>query len=164
MVFAISFSPYAEAQRRQRPDSMIHTESDVVKARQTETVRCTYAKDGNTFVGTAWQVGLAGKMKIGTLVMTLNKGHYNLKFTSAQVTVRDANPIHKGPNPWRKEKLGNDFIQEGKYETFKKRGQIYLRLYDGDTNQYISDIPLEDKDAKNFTMFEDDWLFEFYLQ
>lgn len=151
------------AQRRQRPDSMRHTEADVANARKTETVKCTYVRDGKSFYADAWAVGAAGKMKIGTVVLSFNKGHYRLNFTATEVYTRETVPMWERPkyNPWRLEKLGNDFVQRGRYETFSKFGRLYLRLYDGDSNRYITDIPLNNKDTSRFTLFEEDWLMEF---
>lgn len=153
------------AQRRQRPDSMKHTEADVENARKTVPVKCTYIRDGKTFSAVAWAVGMAGKMKIGDVTLTFSKGRYRLNFISTEVYIKESVPMWKQPryNPWKLEKLGNDFIQEGRYETFRKSGKLFLRLYYGDTNGYISDIPLDGPDTTHFTLYEDDWLMEFHL-
>ena len=153
------------AQRRQKPDSMKHTEADVINARKTEPVKCSYVRDGMTFYATAWAVGMAGKMKIGDVKLSFSKSRYRLVFTAVEVYMKESIPMWEQPryNPWKLEKLGNDFVQEGKYETFRKSGKLFLRLYYGDTNGYISDIPLDGPDARHFTLFEDDWLMEFGL-
>ena len=153
------------AQRRQRPDSMKHTETDVENARKTETVKCTYVKDGKTFSAIAWAVGMSGKMKIGDVVLSFSKGLYKLFFTATEVYMKESIPKWEQPryNPWRLEKLGNDFVQEGRYETFRKSGKLFLRLYYGDSNGYITDIPLDGANTDHFTLLEDDWLMEFHL-
>ena len=153
------------AQRRQRPDSMKHSEADVKNARKTDPVKCTYVRDGKSFSAVAWAVGMAGKMKIGDVTLKFSKGHYRLDFSAAEVYMKESVPKWEQPryNPWKLEKLGNDFVQEGRYETFSKSGKLYLRLYYGDSNGYISDIPLDSSDATQFTLFEDDWFMEFHL-
>lgn len=153
----------AEAQRRQRPGAMKHTEADVENARRIDIVKCKYITDGGRFNSKVYATGGAGRIFLGDAVLTFDKGHYLLSFTSTKMEVRDALPQDKQRyNPWRKEKVTNDFTQSGKYITFKKSNQIYLRLYDGDTDNFITDIPLPGLDASSFDLDEDGLLFEFY--
>lgn len=158
-----SFAP-AEAQRRQRPGSMKHTEADVENARRIDIVKCKYITDGGKFNSKVYATGGAGRIFLGDAILTFSNGHYQLSFTSTKMEVRDALPPQERHrfNPWRKEKVTNDFTQSGKYMTFKKAGQIYLRLYDGDTENYITDIPLSSADVNSFNLEEDGLLFEFY--
>lgn len=162
----ISLYQHADAQRRGRPDSMKHTEKDVEEMRKVETVKCKFICNGHTFHSDVYQVGSAGKMKIGTAILSFTNGHYKLKFKSVEVMVRDVLPPKEKYryNPWYTDKLGNDFTLEGAFETFKKLGKLYLRLYDGDSNNYITDFPIDSPDSKEFSLFEDDLLFNFKLQ
>ena len=154
------------AQRRGRPDSMKHTEKDVEEMRKVEIVNCKFISNGHTFYSDVYQVGGAGKMKIGTAILSFTNGYYKLKFNSVEVMVRDVLPPKERNryNPWYSDKLGNDFTLEGKFETFKKLGNLYLRLYDGNSKNYITDFPLESPDSKEFSLFEDDLLLNFKLQ
>lgn len=153
-----------EAQRRQRPGSMKHTEADVENARKIDIVNCKYITDGGKFNSKVYATEGSGRIFLGDAVLTFNNNHYQLSFTSTKMEVRDVlTPQEKHKyNPWRQEKVFNDFTQSGKYLTFKKNSQIYLRLYDGDTDNYLSDIPLSGADASSFNLNEDGLLFEFY--
>lgn len=154
-----------QAQRRQRPDSMKHTESEIENKRKEEIVNCTYIKNGNTFSGDVYATGEAGYIKIGTSSIRFSNGHYKLTFTSGEFKVRDVQtPKDRWKfNPWRSEKIFNDFTQSGKFATFKKNGRIYLRLYDGETSDYITDIPLENIGANSFVLDEEGLRFEYSL-
>lgn len=163
--FCFCMVPEANAQRRQRPGSMKHSEEDVENMRRMDPVKCTYIKNGSSFKGDVYATGLAGRIKIGTSTLTLSNGHYTLNFKAGKFETRDVlRPQEKGRfNPWRKEKLMNDFVQKGKFSTFKKAGQTYLRLYVGDSDDYITDVPLSSADVKNFKIDEDGLLFEYQL-
>lgn len=153
----------AFAQRRSKPDNMKHSEQEIINKRKMDPVKCTYIKNGSSFKGDVYATGLSGAIKIGTSTLTLSNGHYTLNFTAAKFDTRDVlRPQEKGRyNPWRKEKLMNDFVQKGKFSTFKKNGRIYLRLYVDDTEDYITDVPLSSADVKSFKIDEDGLLFEF---
>lgn len=163
--FCICMVPEANAQRRQRPGSMKHSEEDVENMRRMDPVKCTYLKNGASFRGDVYATGLSGRIKIGTSTITFSNNHYSMNFNASKFETRDVlPPQEKGRfNPWRKEKVMNDFVQKGKFSTFKKAGQIYLRIYDGDTDNYITDIPLPSLDVKNFNIDEDGLLFEYQL-
>lgn len=154
-----------EAQRRQRPDSMKHTEAEIENKRKEEIVKCTYIKNGNTFTGDVYATGEAGYIKIGTSAINFSNGHYKLTFTSGEFKVRDVQtPRNRGRyNPWRNEKIFNNFTQSGKFATFKKNGSVYLRLYDGESSDYITDIPLENVGANSFVLDEEGLRFEYSI-
>ena len=156
----------AEAQKRSRPGTMKHSESEVKKALEGEPVKCTYVSSGHTFKGDVYYYGDTGaRMKIGSASIVFSANHYSINFEAAKFEMRDG--TYKGQkykyNPWRMEKLANDFIQEGKYETFKKGQKIYLRLFYEDTNNYMGDFNIDGIDAKKFTIGEEGLSFEFSL-
>ena len=155
----------AIAQRRARPESMKNTNEYLDNVNKEEPVSCKYIKNGATFSGNVYYYSDNGaaRIHIGTATLTLSGNHYSLKFKSAKTKMRDAE--YKGKkreyNPWRMEKIANDFVQDGKYETFKKNNKYYLRFYDGDTNNYLTDVNLKSLDQKDFVMAEDGLSFEF---
>lgn len=163
MTFCILAVFPAEAQRRQRPGSMKHTEADVENARKIDVVQCKYITDGERFNSKVYATGGTGGIFLGNAVLTFSKSHYTLSFTSTKMNVRDVLPPGEHRyNPWRKEKVLNDFTQTGQYMTFKKSGKIYLRLFDGDSDNYITDVLIPNVDASSFKIDEDGLLFEFY--
>ena len=153
------------AQKRSRPNSMRHSEQDVINFNKTTPTTCTYISNGHTFSGDVYATGMAGRIKIGTSTLSLRGGRYTLTFKGSNFQMRDVlPPQEKGRfNPWRSEQLSNDFTQKGKYETFTKGSLLFLRLYDGDSADYITDIPLANKGVKYFELDEDGLLFEFSL-
>lgn len=157
--------PASQAQRRQRPGSMKHTESEIENKRREEPVKCTHVRNGNTFTGNVYATGEAGYIKIGYSSIKFANGHYTIQFTGDRFKVRDVpTPRERGRfNPWRREEIFNNFTQSGKFETFKKNGRIFLRLYDGDTPDYITDIPLENTGVSFFALDEDGLRFEYSL-
>lgn len=166
-VFALGLTPFnAGGQRRSRPGSMRHTDEDVYNMRRHEPVKCKYVAAGHIFDSDVFATGMTGKIKIGTADLILSQNNYRLIFDAAKFDMRDVPPPQDKWkfNPWRREKLANDFVQTGRYETFKKASRLYLRLYDGDSDNYIVDIPLQDGDAQAFEIEEDGLLFKFYLK
>lgn len=155
--------PDVSAQRRERPGSLKNTNEYLDNVNKEEPITCKYIRSGASFSSNAYYSGDAGRIKMGTATLTLSGNHYTLSFKSAKVEMRDAE--YKGKkheyNPWRMEKIANDFIQSGKYETFKKNNKYYLRLYDGDSDNYIIDINLKSPDQKDFVMADDNMSFEF---
>lgn len=144
---------------------MKHTDQEVQNMRQMEPIKCTYVSDGHTFGGNVYATGDAGMIKIGTSTMTLRNGRYTISFKSAKFEMRDVLPPQDKwkYNPWRKEKLFNDFTQSGKYTTFKKGGVIYMRLHDGNSNNYLTDVHLSGTSAESFVIDEDGLRFEYTL-
>lgn len=166
-LFALCFISFeAEGQRRSRPGSMRHTDEDVYNMRRHDPVVCKYVSSGHTFGSDVYVTGMAGRIKIGTADLILSGNKYRLVFDAANFDMRDALPPQDKWkfNPWRSEKLAEDFVQTGKYETFKKASVIYLRLYDENSDNYIVDIPLQGDDAKAFEIEEEGLLFKFYLK
>lgn len=164
LLVIIFMSSDVNAQRRERPGSMKNTNEYLDNVNKEDPITCKYIKSGASFSSNAYYSGGSGaRMKIGTATLTLSGNHYTLSFKSAKVQMRDAE--YKGKkheyNPWRMGKIANDFVQKGKYETFKKNNKYYLRLYDGDSDNYIIDINLKSPDQKDFIMADDDMSFEF---
>lgn len=153
-------------QRRERPGSMRHTDQDVANMRKMEIVVCKYVSEGHVFGSEVYVTGMSGRIKIGSADLILSGNNYSLEFDADKFDMRDVlAPQDKWKfNPWRKEKLANDFVQTGRYETFKKASTVYLRLYDGNTDNYLTDIPLGSADTQSFKIEEDGLLFEFYLK
>lgn len=160
------FSFNGNSQSRKRPDSMKHTDEDVQNMRRMDPVNCTYVSNGHVFYGDVYAVGDAGRIKIGTSTMTLSGGRYKISFTAGKFEMRDVLPPQdKGKyNPWRMEKLYNDFTQSGKFSTFKKAGNVYLRLHIGDSKDYLTDVPLSNVSTKSFVIDEEGLLFEYTLK
>lgn len=159
-------SPDSMAQKRQRPANMKHTDQEVQNMRRLDPMKCTYVSDGHTFWGNVYASGDAGRIKIGTSTITFRGGKYTISFTSEKFEMRDVlAPQDKWKyNPWKKEKLFNDFIQSGKYTTFKKSGVLYLRLHDGNSENYLTDVSLSGVSAKSFVINEDGLQFEYLLK
>lgn len=153
------------AQRRGRPDNMKNTNEYLDNVNKEVPVTFKYVKSGASFSSEVYYYSNDGgaRMFIGTATLTLSGNHYTLSFKSAKTQMRDAE--YKGKkhefNPWRMEKIANDFVQKGKYETFKKNNKFYLRFYDGDSNEYLTDINLNSLDQKDFIMADEGLVFEF---
>lgn len=164
VVSLVAFNGYPQS--RKRPDSMKHSDKDVQNMRRMDPVNCTYVSNGHVFYGDVYAVGDAGRIKIGTSTMTLSGGRYTISFTSETFEMRDVLPPQDKwkYNPWRQEKLYNDFTQSGKFTTFKKNGSLYLRLHVGDTKDYLTDVPLSDASAKSFVIDEEGLRFEYRLK
>ena len=165
LVLSMAFGGSLEAKKRRRPDSMRHSESDVENMRKITPVVCSYVSNGHRFAGDVYATGEAGAIKIGRSTLTFKGGRYTLAFKGSNFQMRDVlTPRDKWKfNPWRSEQLCNDFNQTGKFETFHKAGRVYLRLYDGNSSDYITDIPLGGKSVKSFAIDEEGLLFEFTL-
>lgn len=153
------------AQRRERPGNMKNTNEYLDNVQKETPVTCTYIKSGASFSSTVYYYSEAGnaRMKIGTATLSLSGNHYTLTFKSAKTLMRNAEYRGKKKeyNPWRMQNIANDFVQKGKYETFKKNNKYYLRLYDGDSDGYLTDVSLKSVDQKDFIMSEDGLSFEF---
>lgn len=153
------------AQRRERPGYMKNTNEYLEKATTEQPIKCKYIKNGASFKSNVYYYDDTGsaRIQLGTGTLTLRDGHYTLNFVASKMktqrvlTKQDKNLY----NPWIMEKIANDFVQKGKFETFKLNGKYYLRLYDGDSNNYISQILLKSLEQKDFVMAEDGLSFEF---
>lgn len=162
----LCFAANMEAQKRSRPGSMKHNESEIKAALEGEPVKCTYVSSGHTFKGNVYfSGGSDARMKVGSATISFSGNHYTLSFKAAKFEMRDG--TYSGDkhryNPWRQEKLANDFTQQGKYETFKKGGKVYLRLFYEDTLNYMDDFPLDGISAKEFIIGDGGLKFEFNL-
>lgn len=155
----------ANAQRRVRPESMKNTNEYLDNVNKEVPVTCKYIKNGASFSSNVYYYSNDGsaRMHIGTASLTFSGNHYTLNFKSAKTQMRNAEYRGKKHeyNPWRMEKIANDFVQKGKFETFKKNNKYYLRLYDGDSNGYLTDINLNSLDQKDFVMADEGLSFEF---
>lgn len=156
-----------DGQRRSRPGSLVNTDDYIENATKENPVTLKYIKSGASFYANVYYYSESGtaRMKIGTATLTLKGSHYTLKFTAAQTEKRDVNSYDRKSNKqWRREKLGNDFVQEGRYETFKRNGKYFLRLFDGDSHNYIEEVSLKTPDQKDFTLEGEGLVFNFNLK
>ena len=160
--------PSINAQRRSRPGSLKHTDQDVENVYKQEPVTCTYIKNGATFYGELYYLSdnSSNKMKMGTATLTLNNGKYKLKFEATKYKTRDALPPDQKwkYNPWRYEKLANDFISEGKFITYKRNGKIYIRLEDDEGGILWKDSEIENINSKAFGGIDNNILYAFELK
>lgn len=161
----------AEAQRRARPGSMKHADTEVKDAMKKTKVQATYIHDGARFTGPVYMTGGAGAIKIGEAALSFKAGKYYINYTAGEFAMRDASTrderIKKGiseyqyEHSWKDEKLGQDFAYSGKYEVMEQYGDIHLILYDGATDKVFAKIPLESAKASSFELYEEDFLFKF---
>lgn len=144
------------AQRRSRPGSFKHTDSDVENVYKKEPVKCTYIKDGAKFYGELYYVSdnAAAKMIMGTATLTLTGGKYKMKFDATK---------YKSDHPWRYEKIANDFIAEGRYLTYKQNGKIYIHMEDKEGGVLWKDGEIDGVNAKSFGGIDDNILFVFEI-
>lgn len=169
ILFTLAFSlNQAFSQRRARPGSLKHTDKDVENVYKEVPVTCTYIKNGATFRGEIYYLSStsSAKMKMGDATLTIKNGKYRLKFNASKYQTRDALPPgqkHKY-NPWRDEKVANDFVAEGKFTTYKRNGKIYVRMEDDDGGILFKDCELESINAKAFGGIDDDILYAFELK
>lgn len=152
-------------ERRQRPDNIKNTDEYLENTLKEIPVKLTYIKSGAIFNSSVYYYSDDGsaRIQLGTAELTLSGNHYTLNFKSAHIDTRKAryrgDGIHY--NPWTQQNIANDFVQRGKFETFKKNNKYYIRFFDGDSDNYISEIQLQNADAKSFVMAEDGLSFEF---
>lgn len=161
----------ADAQRRARPNSMKHADTEVKDAMKSTKVNATYIHDGARFSGPVYMVGEAGGIKIGNSVLTFKGGKYYINYTAGEFSMREASTRDerrkKGisefayEHSWKNEKLGSDFDYSGKYEVVEQYGNIHLILYDGTSDNVFAKIPLDSAKASSFEFAEDDFLFKF---
>lgn len=158
------FSSHSEAQRRQKPGSMKHTNEEVENVIKETAITCRYISNNHTFYSeVGYGPGGVRPMKIGTATMVLKNGKYILSFKS--ITVKTTSNSWDVPrNHWWKENMLNNFTMTGKFETFERGGKSYLRLYDDETGSKFPDIELSGKDAKTFVLYDDGVEFNFKLQ
>lgn len=165
------FTFNVDAQRRQRPGAVKNTDEFLDQAFALTPVTFKYIKGSNSFRSDVYYYAEGGgaRMKVGTATLSMTGNQYNLVFKSAKVATRKAmtSEDHRKSyfNPWIQSNLANDFTQKGKFETFKTQGKYYLRLYDGNSDNYIADIPIKDPNQKDFTLNDGEGLvFEFIHQ
>ena len=151
----------AEAQRRSRPGSMKHNQTEYENTTREEAVACNYVSNGHHFYGPVYvYAGGDGRIKIGNSSISFAGGKYTLRFTSDKVKTRDPGKVK-----WKYEKVINDFEQSGKYVTYQKYGEIYLGLCieDEDGKKHMGEIKLSGKDAKEIEWVEDELWFDWKL-
>lgn len=152
----------AAGQRRSRPGSMKHTQTEYENTTREQPVACNYVSNGHRFYGPVYvYTGGDGKIKIGNSSISFSGGNYTLRFTSDKVKTRDHGKVR-----WRYKKVLNDIEQTGKYETFQKYGDTFLRIYmdDEEGEKHIGEIKLTGKDTKRIEWIEDDLWFDWELQ
>lgn len=159
LVTVINFT--GVAQRRSRPGSMKHNQTEYDNTVREDPVKCNYVSNGHRFYGPVYvYTGGDGRIKIGNSSLTFSGGKYTLRFTSDKVKTRDHGKVR-----WKYEKVLNDFEQTGKYATYQKFGEIYLGIYieDEDGKMHLGEIKLSGKDAKEIEWVEDDLWFDWKL-
>lgn len=154
----------SQAQRRQKPGTMKHSDQEVVNAITEKAVNCQYISNNHTFYS---EVGYGPDgtrpMKIGTATMVFKNGKYSLSFKSIKVKTT-SNSWNVPRNHWWKESMFNNFTITGKFETFEKGGVTYLRLFDGESGETFHDVKLTGKNARSFELYDDGVEFNFKLQ
>ena len=158
----------AYAQKRARPGGLKHTDKDVENVYKEVPVICKYIRNGATFRGEVYYLSStsSAKMKMGDATLTFKNGKYRLKFDASKYQTRDALPPdqkHKY-NPWRNEKVANDFIAEGKFSTYKRNDKIYIRMEDDDGGVLWKDSEIDGINAKAFGGVDDNILYVFELK
>lgn len=149
-LFIISIPLSSSAQRRARPGSMKHSESEVINKQKIKQVHCKYIKDGSVFEGAIYRTGDLGGVKIGDAFIAFTGGEYMFSFSAEKFKMKN----NKYYNVWEYKKLMDDFDYSGKYSTFEQYGQIWLVLYNED-NEEFAKIPIDSLNAKSFSFEED---------
>lgn len=153
-----------EAQRRQKPDSMKHSNEEIEDVLREIPVTCAYINNNNTFVAdVGYGNGDPHAMKIGTATLTFKEGKYSIQVKSIKVKTKSTS-YDEPRNRWKKENLYENFTMTGKFETFEKNKKIYLRLYEDESGGRFPDIELTGKDAKSFRLNDDGVVMNFKLQ
>ena len=168
---AITLPESAHAQRRRRPGSMTHTEAEVQNVMKVTRLAGRYIKDNATFAGNVYMVGEAGSIKIGDATIAFTGGRYTLKFGAASFDMRDASTRedrrrehiseYQYEHSWKSEKLGDDFLQNGRYEIAEQYGNIHLILYDGTSDNVFAKIPLESANDNAFDFTDEQFMIHF---
>lgn len=160
----------SNAQRRTRPGSMKHTQTEVTNVQKVKNLSCKYIRDGATFEGPIYMIGEAGGIKIGDGAIIFSHGKYKLTFDAQKFKIKkhavmtDEERARRGitkyeyDNSWEYKKLGEDFEYGGKYATIEQYGKKWLILYDGDSDDIYAKIPLQSTADKSFELCEDDML------
>ncbi len=170
LLIAMVTSVPVDAQRRSRPGSMKHTETEVKAVQSEKKIACKYVHDGTVFEGSVYRTGTLGAVKIYDCVMFLRGGKYALSFDATKfqfkkyATMSDAERARKGipkyeyENSFESKKLGEDFEYSGRYTTIEQYHQKWLILYDGDSKDVFAKIPLDSTDDKTLKFNEDGFL------
>lgn len=160
----------SSAQRRARPGSMKHTQTEVTEKQKVTNLSCKYIRDGSIFEGPIYMTGEAGGIKIGEGVIIFTNGKYHLSFDAQKFKIKkypvmtDEERLRRGiskyeyENSWEYKKLGEDFEYGGKYATIEQYGQKWLILYNADSDAVYAKIPLKSTADKSFELEEDDML------
>ena len=153
------------SQRRTRPGNFRSSGDEIEAETKIIPVTCRYIKNGQRFKGETYFVSSSGNggIKIGTVYLTFNNGRYKLEFYAEEFKMRDANrKIH---NPWKYEKIGEDFVAQGIFKTYKKGGRVYLHMENDDGELFWPDVELKNENATGFaTILNDMLLYSFEIQ
>ncbi|MBD5189288.1 MAG: hypothetical protein HDS95_03315 [Bacteroidales bacterium] len=178
LLLAVALNPLStDAQRRGRPGSMKHTETEVLQKqaevrRQQEgtKISCRYICNGHIFEGPVYRTGAAGGIKIGDAAIIFSGGKYKLSFDAAKFKIKkypvmtDAELARRGiskyeyENSWEYKELGQDFEYGGKFDTLEQGGGKWLVLYNGDTDNIFAKILISGVNADSFELDEDEML------
>lgn len=161
LLFNFFLSPEVEAQRRQRPGSMSHNDQEFNRALNGTPTKCKYVSDGHTFGGETFITEGQVPLKVGNSTLTLRNGKYTLKFTATDIEYYKYTSRNR--KKLMRERLDN-FTMTGKYETLKKGGVLFLRLYDTEEDTYLTDIILSGPDTQYFELDDEGLLFQFQLK
>lgn len=149
----------SSAQRRSRPGSMKHSQTEIDNRMKVTKVSATYIHDNSYFTGPIYRTGsYGGGIKIGTGGLYFTNGKYMFSFDAAKFKFIDRKEGSYVRSHY--EKLAQDFEHSGKYEILQQYGQINLVLYDGDTDNVFASIKLSSAQTKNIEMSEDGFLIQ----
>ena len=142
------------AQRRSRPGSMKHTQTEIDNHRKETPATATYIRNNAYFEGPISYMGT----KTGTGGLMFINGRYIFSFDAAKFKTRTANSDDWRKRLWGYEKISEDFEHSGKYKVIKQYGEIALILYDKDSDNIFAKIPLSSADTKTLEIDQDGFL------
>lgn len=162
------------AQRRARPGSMHHTETEIKEVQKKTKVTAKYIRDNSRFAGPVKVENGSSFIKVGNSHIYFKQGHYTFGFEAAEFSMRDAKTKfdlerehitqYEYDHSWNNEKIGKDFSASGKYEIIHQYDTTNLILYVGDTDEVFTKIPLADPDTNTFSFINSGLTFEMKLQ
>lgn len=167
----ITVSESAYAQRRSRPGSMAHNESEVAAALKETKVKATYIHDNAKFAGKASVTNGGASLKIANVTLTFANGKYHLTIVTDKFLTRDVKSKEdlrregmtewEYDHSWEKTKVANDCDFVGKYEVVKKGVVNWLILYDDvDPSVIAAKVKLDSLNTKKLSFEIDTIVFD----
>ncbi|MDE7413403.1 MAG: hypothetical protein K2N05_06405 [Muribaculaceae bacterium] len=131
------------AQRRVRPGSMKHTDSEIAEVTKEKEIKVAAISNGAYFAGDLYYTESGKRMQIGEIRLHIYAKTYRFEMdlTSHQLrtVIRDIFGNEIGTTST---KMGEDIDLKGKYAVLEQAGKRYLRLYDDSKEEVYTDLDL----------------------